>query len=557
MFQCIEEPTHFTENSNSLIDLLLLSNKDSLLTSGIGEPCLDNNVRYHCPVFGVFNFIKPKIKTFKRKIWKYDQGNYEELRNELRHFNWNRIYDNDVDSHAENFTNLLTYVPGKYIPWKEITIRPLDPVWMTSAIKRKIRQRKRAYKKAKKTNSAMHWSNFRKLRNEIISFIRQSKNSHCEMVSNKLRSGQLTSRDWWKTLKSLIKQNTRTSIPPLFDTATDSLVVDDHEKANVLNSFFACQSSIDDSLNQLPADFRPPRGVSLNYLVINPREVLDILNILPLGKASGPNGISNRVLRECAHQIARPLCELFNQSLNFGKVPVLWKISNVCPVYKSGDPSIPSNYRPISLLNTMEKTLERIIFKHLFNFLKESDFFTPQQSGFLPRDSTVNQLSVLYDRICKALDDGLEFRVIFFDISKAFDKVWHGGLLFKLKQSGIDGKLLNWFRNYLTNRTQRVVLPGSLSDSCFINAGVPQGSILGPILFLVYINDIVEDINSSINLFADDTSLSLVVHDPVLAATNLQADIHKIENWARKWLVKFNPAKSESLETTETCPPGS
>ena len=161
----------------------------------------------------------------------------------------------------------------------------------------------------------------------------------------------------------------------------------------------------------------------------------------------------------------------------------------------------------------------------------------------MPRDSTVNQLSVLYDRICKALDDGLEFRVILFDISKAFDKVWHRGLLFKLKQSGIDGKLLNWFRNYPTNRSQRVVLPGSLSDSCFINAGVPQGSILGPILFLVYINDIVEDINSSINLFADDTSLSLFVHDPVLAATNLQADIHEIENWARKWLVKFNPAK--------------
>ena len=116
-----------------------------------------------------------------------------------------------------------------------------------------------------------------------------------------------------------------------------------------------------------------------------------------------------------------------------------------------------------------------------------------------------------------------------------------------MTQSGIDGKLLNWFRSYLTNRSQRVVLPGSLSDSYFINAGVPQGSILGPILFLVYINDIVEDINSSINLFAVDTSLSLVVHDPVVAATNLQVDVHKIENWARKWLVKFNPSKSEFL----------
>ena len=128
---------------------------------------------------------------------------------------------------------------------------------------------------------------------------------------------------------------------------------------------------------------------------------------------------------------------------------------------------------------------------------------------------------------------------VFFPPQNKFDKVWHRGLLFKLKQSGIDGKLLNRFRNYLTNRFQRVVFPGSLSDSCFINAGVPQGSIL----FLVYINDIVEDINSSINLFADDSSLSFVVHDPVVAATNLLADIHKIENWCEEMASEIQPLK--------------
>ena len=224
-----------------------------------------------------------------------------------------------------------------------------------------------------------------------------------------------------------------------------------------------------------------------------------------------------------------------------------WKISNVCPIFKSGDSAIASNYRPVSLLNTMEKVFERIVFKNVFNYLKVTNFFTPSQSGFLPGDSTVNQVVFLYNKICKALDEGLEIRVIFFDISKAFDKVWHEGLLYKLSKAGIGGKLLSWFSNYLSNRYQRVVLPGAVSDFSSINAGVPQRSILGPLLFLVYINDIVNDIESNINLFADDTSLSMVVGDPDTAGAILQTDINKITAWANRWLVKFNPSKSESL----------
>ena len=144
------------------------------------------------------------------------------------------------------------------------------------------------------------------------------------------------------------------------------------------------------------------------------------------------------------------------------------------------------------------------------------------------------------------LDEGLEIRVIFFDISKAFDKVWHEGLLYKLSKAGIGGKLLSWFSNYFSNRYQRVFLPGAVSDFSSINAGVPQGSILGPLLFLVYNNDIVNGIESNINLFADDTSLSMVVGDPDTAGAILQTDINKITAWANRWLVKFNPSKSES-----------
>ena len=141
-------------------------------------------------------------------------------------------------------------------------------------------------------------------------------------------------------------------------------------------------------------------------------------------------------------------------------VPMSWKISNVCPIFKSGDKFLPCNYRPVSLLNGIEKVFEQIIFKHVFNHLRETEFFTPCQSGFLPGDSTVNQVTYLYNRICKALDDGLEIWVVFFDISKTFDKVWHKGLIFKMKNAGIQGPLLVWFENYLSDRYQRVILLG-------------------------------------------------------------------------------------------------
>ena len=184
-------------------------------------------------------------------------------------------------------------------------------------------------------------------------------------------------------------------------------------------------------------------------------------------------------------------------------------------------------------------------------------FINTLQSGFVPGDSTVNQLADIYNAYCKALDDGKEVfcditvnqladiyntyckalddgKKVFCDISKAFDRVWHKGLVYKLKIAGISGSLLDWFTDYLDNRKQRVVLPGGNSVWTDIKAGVPQGSILGPLLFLLYINDIVEDTHSSIRLFADDTSLYFIVDNPAQAAYQLNSDIEKIHQWANK-----------------------
>ena len=208
-------------------------------------------------------------------------------------------------------------------------------------------------------------------------------------------------------------------------------------------------------------------------------------------------------------------------------------------MHKGGEPSEISNYRPISLLSNMDKAFERLIFKYVYNHFLENNILTSFQSGFRRGVSTVNQLSYLYNTFCQALDAGKEVRAIFCDISKAFDRVWHAGLIHKLKFAGISGNLLSWFTNYLTGRKQRVVMSGVQSAWNFITAGVPQGSILGPLLFLLFINDIVHDIGSSIRLFADDTSLYIISEDPIIAVELLNADLEKIEEWYQKcWYLR-------------------
>ena len=165
------------------------------------------------------------------------------------------------------------------------------------------------------------------------------------------------------------------------------------------------------------------------------------------------------------------------------------------------------------------------------------------QSGFFPGDSTVNQLAFLYHVFCEALDSGKEVRAVFCDISKVFDRVWHAELLYKLEAAGVTGEVLKWFKSYLSDRRQRVVLPGVSSDWNYIRAGVPQGSFLGPLLFLLFINDI----GSNIRLFADDTSLFIIVDNAPDAAACLNSDLDRITRWAAMWLVSFNPSKTEAL----------
>ena len=230
----------------------------------------------------------------------------------------------------------------------------------------------------------------------------------------------------------------------------------------------------------------------------------------------------------------------WRQAIESGSFPSEWKKGNVVPIHKKGDKQCLKNYRPISLLRISEKIFEKLIFNVMFKVFTENELISLNQSDFKPGDSCINQLLAITHEIYISFDEGFEVRGVFLDISKAFDKVWHEDLIFKLKQNGISGNLLNLLCDFMRNRKQRVFLNGQVIDWSDVNAGLPQGSILGPLLFLIYINDPSEGLSSNAKLFADDTSLFSVIYDNNTSALELNNDLAKINRWAFQWKMSFN-----------------
>ena len=240
------------------------------------------------------------------------------------------------------------------------------------------------------------------------------------------------------------------------------------------------------------------------------------------------------MIKICSQSLTLPLKIIFEHSLKKGKFPEIMKKANVVPAHKREDKMLVKNYRPISLLPIFGKMFERVTYNSLFNYFQSNRLFTPSQSGFLPGDSCIAQLLSIIHEIQTAFDENptVDVRGVFLDLSKGFDKVWHDGIIFKLKAYGVEGKLLSLLKNYLENREQRVVLNGQTSEWRKIMSGIPQGSVLGPLLFLIYINDLLDGISSLCKIFADDTSLFSKVYDIHKSASNLNDDLEKISYWA-------------------------
>ena len=255
------------------------------------------------------------------------------------------------------------------------------------------------------------------------------------------------------------------------------------EKATLLNDFFAKQCSIVAPPCALP----PLRAVTqsrLHKIDTNSDDVRKFLLGLDVGKASGPDGISTRLLKNISDSVCHQLSDLYNFSLSTGEFPSLWKQANVTPIYKKGDNQNKANYRPVSLISVVGKVLERIVFTHMYEYCSTNGLLTWRNSGFKPFDSAMNQLVMLTHKIYQNFDQHTDVCMVFMDVAKAFDKVWHTGLVHKLQTLGFESSILKWLTNYLSNRAQKVVIQGQQSPLMDIEAGVPQGSILGPLLFI-------------------------------------------------------------------------
>ena len=547
--QLITDATHFTEASSSLIDLIMVRNKNSIVTSGVLEPLFPHLKRYHCPILVLLNFIRPKVKTYKRKIWNYQRADFDKYRQLLSEQDLpNKIKNHELDDSIQIVAGAIYDAADKSIPNKIVYIRPSDYPWITCHIKSLIRKRRRVYNKFKKTNNHSYWNQFKVLRNNVINLIRKSKQNYFDKLENSINNENLNSKLFWKTSKQLLGLGKNSqSIPAL--NLNNEHAETDYQKANMLNNYFSSQSVVDDNNKILP----PPKTIlrdRLDILEISPQSVKDVFDGLDVNKSCGPDHMSPRLLKEGSQILAEPYSLIFTSSLRSEKFPTQWKDSNITALYKKDDRSMPSNYRPISLLCQAGKSFEKCIHKHLYDYINEHKLLTPFQSGFVPGDSTTFQLLHIYHTFCEAVDSGKEVRVVFCDISKAFDRVWHRGLIHKLQDIGCSKSLIKWFASYLTNRRQRVVMNGQASEWSYVKAGVPQGSILGPLLFLIYINDIVNEIQASVRLFADDTSLYIIVENPFAAAITLNNDLYFITSWASDWLVNFNAAKTLSMILT-------
>jgi len=418
--------------------------------------------------------------------------------------------------------------------------------WINTYIKRLSNRKKRAYNKARSTGSPSDWSAYRSLKKLSQKECRKAHNRYLQHLTNP--DHDTNHKRLWSYIKS--KRQDNFGIPPLKDS--NGTYTSNESKANVLNNYFSTVFTKENSDNLPTLDSSP--YPSIDPLTITTNGIASLLCGLDMHKACGPDRIYPRLLKETAHNVAPMLTMLYQASLKQHKVPLDWKKALVAPVFKKGNRASPSNYRPISLTCIPCKIFEHVIYSHIFKHLSNHNILSSDQHGFRKCHSCDSQLLTTIDEFSRHLDTGAQIDVILLDFSKAFDKVPHQRLFSKLAHYGIHGPILEWIKDFLTNRSQQVVLNNTTSSSINVLSGVPQGSVLGPLLFLLYINDLPSSVSSSVKLYADDTLIYRIINTTE-DISMLQRDLNILSEWASKWLMCFNPTKCVHLTITRKANP--
>ena len=459
-----------------------------------------------------------------------------------------RTPDENIDAeHLWNqFHDCMQNLVYTHIPHKTARRRCNLP-WMTTKLRRQIRTRNRLYQKAKLSGSKDVFNRFVTLKHSIQKDLRAS---YWRYINNLISpedegSQQQSQKRFWSYIKSL--KHDHNNITAL--STTDGIVTDDLQKANALNLQFKSVFT-EERHGPFPNKGPSPHPV-MPDINVTTSGIDAFLSNLKIHKATGPDRISARVLKEMHSSIAPILKVIFDCCLNTGVVPNDWKVANVTPLFKKGDRLQTSNYRPISLTSIISKIFEHILCSNIMKHLETNGILHHRQHGFRHNHSCETQLISLVHDLTNNYDAGTQTDLISMDFAKAFDTVPHQRLMYKLQWYGVHGKVHKWISEFLTNRSQKVVLNGTCSTSVKVTSGVPQGTVLGPSLFLIYINDLPECVNhSEIRLFADDCIVYRCIHNQQDAEL-LQEDINAIQTWTSTWQMNFNVSKCCSTHFTQ------
>ena len=543
--QHVNKSTRHRHNQTSnCLDLILTNDENSVQKLLYNDP-LGSSDHLTLEFQYIVEIEESHNHNDKSERFSYDYGDYDKLRSILKEIDWKKEFKGmSTEAMMNYFESKLSSSIDQCIPKHKINPsknKEKQPIWLNNHAMRALKKKHNAYKRWIITKNGNDYIRYRRHCNKVKTTIR---NRIKEIERNIAVNIKTNNKHYWRYANSKLK--TKSRVPDL--KVSDSRFADsEQEKVDVLNQFFTSVFTRED-LSSIPQLEERQFASPLTDINITEELVLNALKSLNASKSPGPDSIHPRILKESAEVIALPLSLIFRSSLSSGMIPEKWKWAHITPVFKKGSKHDKENYRPISLTSVICRLLERIIKNEIVKHLDANELFSNDQYGFRAKRSCVTQLLEALEEWTSLLDEGNSIDVIYFDFAKAFDSVPHQRLLSKLNSYGIRGNVLQWITAFLRDRKQRVVLNGFKSSWTNVLSGVPQGSVLGPLLFLIYINDLPDCIeSSSVKIFADDLKL---YQKNSGSSQPVQDDINRIENWSSQWQLPLNAQKCSKLHVS-------
>jgi hypothetical protein len=483
------------------------------------------------------------ITTSNTIDYDYNRTDFALVNEDLQQVQWSDEFENlDANDMWVVFRDKLFSILNKFTPMRRRKNRK-RPAWMTRAASRAQKYKCKMWKRYRQDKCYNNLIEYKKALNFATSVFKQAKKDFEVKLAGKIKTD---SKSFYSYVRS--KSKTKDKVGPLTDDK-GTITTDNTAMCKILNEFFSSVFT-DESLYPILPDiqevFKEDHSKKLLDLGVTDNMVLNRLLKLKPNKAPGLDKLVPKILVEAASYVSKPLCMIFNRSINTGVVPVEWKQANISVIFKKGSRNLPSNYRPISLTSQVCKVLESLIKDKIVQHLTDFKLLKESQHGFIKNKSCLTNLLEYLLTVHDYVDKGVPVDVIYLDFQKAFDRVPHRRLLHKVRAHGIDGNVGRWIENWLSNRQQRVVLNGSLSEWKEVTSGVPQGSVLGPVLFLLYINDLDDSITSKLLKFADDAKLFRNVNN-AQEVDKLREDLHRLCEWSSEWLMLFNYDKCKVM----------